>query len=455
MEDDRATVETTVSADPHPDNSEVVHRGLASRALPSSISSILQKSGRLLKRGQERDDWGLCSLEDFEHALPPSLKEGKKSLAALASQLSGGPGKDLAQPYQLALAQALSNGSSENLVGMTISLQNLQPLDRSSTEAPLPKQDLLVTGVLGYYRWSLVVNTVDVETKKEFSVSIPIVSNSDVDKYDDNGLEQQVRVAAEEEKGALLQVCGSIPAKSAASQKGVAVPYYTGQVLRLDNIHTTGDFKIFNTVSVMGKVVGDISSVVSIAEGLEPNMKNYIAHRLLHIVLKLERSAVGHMQLGWRSLFLREDGSFVLGNFCSCAPFGEEKSRLSGLVQLIQEPSVLTRFVDSKRLVPDAKANLWNLGVLLFQLYTGTEHPYAEVVGPGWRSDPSAAAFQLLRMEIRSEMLIPQLERSKVPLRWGGLILRLLEPQSVNRITAFQLVQEFPDLIGPQSVAND
>ena len=64
-------------------------------------------------------------------------------------------------------------------------------------------------------------------------------------------------------------------------------------------------------------------------------------------------------------------------------------------------------------------------------------------------------ASQLLKEEIRSEMLIPQLEQSKVPPKWRALMLRLLEPQSVNRITAFQLVQEFPDLIEPQYVVND
>ena len=533
MEDDPAIVDTVVSADSDPGKGDAasivdvqkiarsllrnqvgvqrlllvvaglvllvaVHKGLASRALPRPISSAMQESGGLqekgqerddsgldsvedfeqapppsleegketlaalaskvpgdLEKGQERDDWGLYSLEYFEQALPPSLKEGKKSLAALAPKLSGDLAHDAGEPYQRAVAQALSNGSSENLVGMTISLHNPQPLGGTSTEGPSSTQNLLVTRILGYYPWNLLVNAEDVETKEEFSVSIPIMSNSNVKKYAKDDLEQQVKLAVEQEQETILRVCGNIPAKSAASQKDMAVPYYVGQILGLDNIHSSGDFKIFNTAAVMGKVVGDISSLVSVAEGLQPSMWDYIAHRLLQIVLKLERSGVGHLQLSRKSLFLREDGSFVLGNFCSCAPFGEEKSHISGQVQLTLEASLMSRYLESKRLVPDAKANLWYLGVLLFQFYTGTGHPYAEVVGPGRRGDPSAAAFQLLRMEIRSEMLIPQLERSKVPLRWGGLILRLLEPQSVNRITAFQLVQEFPDLIGPQSVAND
>ena len=184
-------------------------------------------------------------------------------------------------------------------------------------------------------------------------------------------------------------------------------------------------------------------------------MRDYIAHRLLQIVLKVELSGVGHMQVRWNSLFLREDGSFLLGNFCSAAPFGVEKSQLSGLIQLTLEPSALASFYEKSEFVPQAKVNLWGLGAFLFQLYTWQYLPYSELGGEEWWEETGKAARRLLDSGIRSDFLIPQLERSNVPSRWRALILRLLEPHSDNRITGDEIVREFPDLVDPQSVLNN
>ncbi|CDJ59311.1 hypothetical protein EMWEY_00056840 [Eimeria maxima] len=483
-EGNEGIVDTTVSADPDLNNGEVaymlnvreaagsllrkqvrmpiwillvaglvflvaVHRGLRSRAVPRRTRDTLGK------KGPEHDDWGLGSLEDFEQVLPPSLEKGKKLLAALASEVPDGLENDEAEPHQRALARALSNGSSDSLVGMTISLQNLKPLSRGTTEGPLPQQELLVTRILGYYRWNLLVNAEDVETKEEFSVSIPIVINSDLEGFDEDSAEQEVKLAAEQERETILQVCGDIPAKLAPSQKGIAVPYYTGEIVGLDSIHSAEDFKIVNSASVMEKVVGDIFSVATATGGLERGMRDYIAHRLLQIVLKVELSGVGHTQLRWSSFFLREDGSFLLGNFCSAAPFGEEKNLLSGLVGPTLEPSALASFYEKSELVPEAKLNLWGLGAFLFQLYTRDYLPYGELGGEDWWEETGKAARGLLDSGIRSDFLIPQLERSNVPSRWRALILRLLEPHSDNRITGDEIVRDFPDLVDPQSVLNN
>ncbi|CDJ59622.1 hypothetical protein EMWEY_00023550 [Eimeria maxima] len=488
MEGDEATVETTVSADPDPEKNEVasildvrqiagsllrkqvgkrpllllvagfvllvaVHRALASRGLLSFMSSTWQRADRLLGKGQERGDWGLCSLEHFEQELSPSLMEGKKSLAALASKVRAHDDDKAVWPYQRALAWALSNNTKGSLVGMTISLRNTKPLNRTIIEGHLP-QELRVTSIVGYFRWNLVVNAEDVETKKEFSVSIPVISDSDAYSFIEDGIEKYVEVAAEQEKKAMLQACGNIPAKLAASQKGIALPYYTGQILGLDNIHQAGGYKVLSSVAVMEKVVGSLGSAFSVGT-VDENALNYIAHRLLQIVLNFERSGVGHTQLAWESLWLREDGSFLLGNFGSCAPVGEQKARLSGRLSLNLEPTVMTRYAESDKLIIDDQANLWSLGILLFQLYGGVEHPYEQLGGAEWSDQPEKLAQRLLKEGIRSEFLVPQLQQKQFPLRWGGLILRLLEPDRANRITGSQIMTQFADLIKPQSVANE
>ena len=159
----------------------VAHGGLRSCAVPGRISDAVGK------KAQEHGDWGLDTLEHFEQVLPTSLEKGKRLLAALASGLSGGPEEDAAEPFQLALARALPNGSSDSLVGMTISLRNSRPLSRSATEGSLPQQNLLVTRILGYHRWNLLVNAEDVETREQFSVSIPIMRNNDFEGSDEDG----------------------------------------------------------------------------------------------------------------------------------------------------------------------------------------------------------------------------------------------------------------------------
>ncbi|CDJ29696.1 uncharacterized protein EMH_0051880 [Eimeria mitis] len=90
---------------------------------------------------------------------------------------------------------------------------------------------------------------------------------------------------------------------------------------------------------------------------------------------------------------------------------------------------------------------MWSLGVLLFQLYTGEDHPYGKVEGPDWAEQAESLSQQLLRDGTRSDILIPKLDAAEVPERWAELILRLLEPQRAHRIGAFQVIKEFPDLI--------
>ncbi|CDJ36426.1 LOW QUALITY PROTEIN: uncharacterized protein EMH_0085030 [Eimeria mitis] len=176
----------------------------------------------------------------------------------------------------------------------------------------------------------------------------------------------------------------------------------------------------------MERIVGDLGHLRCKGGELKKKARDYIASRLLQIVLKLEHSGIGHLRLSWDSLFLREDGSFFLGNFGNGAPFDEVLSPLRGTLSPNAEPHTIYLSEKNKIVVPEAKGNMWSLGVLLYQLYTGNEHPYGKMEGSDWMQGEASLSEYLLRANIRSQVLIPQLEASKVPKRWAQLIVRLL-----------------------------
>ncbi|CDJ32625.1 uncharacterized protein EMH_0076540 [Eimeria mitis] len=329
---------------------------------------------------------------------------------------------------------------------MNISVHNWKPLNWAVSDRRLP-DTLRISEVVTYYRWNLVVNVEDVVTKEEYSLNIPIIHMEEGPDLEEEDIYQAMGLAAAEEKESMLQACGNTPGELAASQKGIKVALYTGEISGLDRTHLERHLKVYNTVSLMEKVVGDLGCLRYTAREVEQKARDYIASRLLQIVIKVELSGVGHLQLDWDSLFLREDGSFFLGNFGSGAPFGEEISPLRGSVALQQEPAVMSHYAHSSAFVAEAKVNMWGLGILLYQLYTGYDHPYGVVEGLDWAEQAASLSKQLLDSRKRSQDLIPQLEASKVPKRWAQLIVRLLEPRRMHRIGGFQILQEFPDLL--------
>ncbi|CDJ53859.1 hypothetical protein, conserved [Eimeria brunetti] len=426
-----------------------MHRRPASRLDRGLLS--LGLGGSAQEEGSQRDEWGLLPLEKFEQTLSPKLKEGKEALALWASEFSCGDFRNpLAEGHQRAVARALSKGSKDALVGMTIVVQKMQPLNWSVADRPLP-QMLRITKVVDYYRWNLLVNAEDVVTKHEYSISIPIIDRSREAIYSEEELRDHMLQAAVEEKETMLQACGNISADLAASEKGLAVPLYTAEISGFNQIHSVGDSRIYGTAGLMDKVVGDLEHLRYTASGVEKKARDYIASRLLQIVLKVERAGIGHLQLDWNSFFVRKDGSFFLGNFGSGGPFGDSISPLRGIITMYPEPNMMYHFANTSEFVPEAKTNMWGLGVLLYQLFTGKEQPYGDIDGANWAQQVEDVSEQLLLQDIRSDTLAPELKAAGVPQRWAELIQRLLEPQRANRIGAFQIVTEFPDLVKPDA----
>ena len=146
----------------------------------------------------------------------------------------------------------------------------------------------------------------------------------------------------------------------------------------------------------MERAVGSLQNLIRTAEDVEEQARDYIAARLVHMALKLEHSGVGHLQFDWDSLFVRRDGSFLLGNFASAAPFGECIYPFKAFVTHPAEPSVMMAFDKSGVFIPEARINTWGPEVLLYQLYTAQAYPYGRLTENGW----PAEALLLLRASV-------------------------------------------------------
>ncbi|CDI84848.1 hypothetical protein EPH_0059710 [Eimeria praecox] len=331
---------------------------------------------------------------------------------------------------------------------MTIVLENVKPFNWSIENKPLP-QALRITGVVEYYRWNLVLTAEDIATKKEYLVNIPAADISKRSNFSEDAFREEMRRTAEHEKNAALQACGCMPAGLAASQKGISIPVYTGEISGLDQIHSVGNIRIYGTVGLMEGAVRNFGHLSHRIGTLDEKARDYMAYRLLMVALKLEQAGVAHLELDWSGLFLREDG--LLGNFGSAAPFGHERPFLTGVLPRYPEPNVIVQLSESGLTMPEAKTNMWHLGILLFHLYTGNQDSCGGHMGRDAMQEIMTLSKVLLEKGLRSNVLIPELEASNVPRRWVELIVRLLEPTRAHRISGFQVVREFPDLINQQA----
>lgn len=391
----------------------------------------------------QNDAWGLPSLDYFESTLHSRLRRGREAIAAWVARfnnsryLSGSANKS-----QRLLAEALSSGASDSLVGMTVILRDARPLNWSDKAGP---KILRITKVVDVLQWSLVAHAEDL-SGKTYTFHIPVIRKKWVEDMDVALFLHKVREAATAQTESSMQACGNLPAELVAAQKGFAIPIFSTEIVGMDPAFSARDSYIFNRVVLMEKFQGNLGIIKSAASSVMLEAREYIASRLLQIVLKLEQSGVGHISIDWSSLFLRDDGTFLLGNFVSASPFGKPASDLMSAVSNYPDPNMVLQSQDNG-IAPTAGSNLWTLGVLLFELYTGDSEPFGSLDAADWEQQALSLSEKLVREGTRSEVLASKLDVAKTPTRWKQLIIRLLEPSPVHRITGFEVVREFADLL--------
>ncbi|CDI83301.1 hypothetical protein, conserved [Eimeria acervulina] len=412
--------------------------------LSGSLASVLSIR-RPTQPVTNYDDWGLPSLEDFERTLSSRLKQGKAALAAWAVEFyTSDAVAQSVETSQRIVCEALWERTVGSFVGMVLVLRGTRPLKLDDEIRHLPHV-LRVTKVAGVLRWGLLLHAEDIDANREFSLQIPMLDEDVIEVFGVETFLGKAREAFKDERNAEIQACGSVSAALTASLKGFAVTLYTAEIVGVSPVCSAGETLILNQPKLLEKFQGTLNDLKKSAPGVMAKARDYIATRLLHIVLKLEKTGIGHLALDWDSLFLREDGSFLLGDFGSSAPFGRPIiSELASLSDHL-EPGILA--AEDTGLSPAPGTNLWSLGIMLFQLYTGKDNPYGTEEGNSHGDAAKSLAKGLLTRGVRSYILNHELAASNVPLRWQQLILRLLEPRSSNRINGFEIIWEFFDLL--------
>ncbi|CDJ50487.1 hypothetical protein, conserved [Eimeria brunetti] len=412
----------------------------------SVLSASVPSGSHPVERAAQFDDWGLSSLEHFERTLPSKLQQGKAALAAWVAEFyaSDAAPQSVESPHRV-VCEALWGKSVDSFVGMVLVLRGARPLKAEDQVRHLPHV-VQVKKVAAALQWGLLLHVEDVDTHQEHSLQIPMLSEDVPTIF---GPEQFLKKAGEaftNEQKTETQACGNMAADQVGSLKGFAVTLYTAEIAGVAPVCFAKGAYVLNRPKLMEKVQGNFADLKIRAPGLMVEARDYIASRLLQIVLKIEQTGIGHLALDWGSLFLRGDGSFLLGNFGSSAPFGRPIiSELTSVSDQL-DPGILLAAGDIG-LAPAPGGNLWSLGILLFQLYTGKGNPYGTAKGDSPRDAATKLAKGLLSREVRSYVLANELAALNVPSRWQQLILRLLEPRTANRITGFEITREFPDLV--------
>ncbi|CDJ50485.1 hypothetical protein EBH_0034050 [Eimeria brunetti] len=397
------------------------------------------------------DTWGLQSLAHFEKTLSPELKQGKEEVAHLlhTSCLSKHEPDKFLKTLEQRAARAISGGDKDALVGMTVALSNVEPIKPRGGECAYLPDSVLVTRILSVRYPSIMMEVKDTVTGNMHAMRIRMFHSNRAHspEYEEKLLASTQQWADSEEAIARQASCGC-PAHLVASQKGLAVPLYVGNIADIPKAFVLDGFYFFSRVQIFEDLHGEFNFSSLITAGLSLNAKEYIAHRLLQIVLKLQQALLSHNNLEWENISARPDGSFLLSGFDACVPFGTavgEQIRLSGKTL---EPTLrIQENVYAEKAVPSSTSDLWSLGMLLYELFTGGRLPYTDNE-TAYTEDPLAMARHLIGVEAGPEQLVAILNDANCPVRWKLLIMRLLYPVRGARITARGILTDFPDLVG-------
>lgn len=434
-----------------------LHQSADSTAKALRVSDIRPPatiSGRWTHRQlpAQYDEWGLPTIAHFEETLSPTLKQGKDAIAqAIAhseSKKSSSLSVDPANRQHLA-ARTLSNDKSDSLLGMTLELEDVVPFKRRAENKPVPSK-MRITKVVGSDPSGLLVLAEDVKSRQLYTMRVCIMQAPLASEFPDSeSLFETISYWNEIDDKVVSQISKSTPEGEDDSQQIATIPIYTANVAGATDATVINGSYVFGQVYLLEELHGSMQTLDLKGEELLPQTHEYIGSRLLQVFLKLQKAGISSAAVDWSNIFVRPDGSFVVSGFRSSSPFGWPYGPFAAFNLERSEPqlvlSIFRSLETSESCVSHPAVDMWLLGTLLYELFTKGESAYGM---DEWyeMEDSRKLAKGLLERKTRSEVLRPQLEAANVPERWLELILRLLEPERVNRITAFGIMKEFPDL---------
>lgn len=400
---------------------------------------------------------GLPTMEQAEARMPQSAKEGKMYLEAIAAEGEKPDTSNLFLKLQLtALAKALTSGEVGDIMGLRISLANITSIHDPDAESDATLV-VKVTGVLSHTYRDVVLQVVDEASGSTKALRV-LVDSSIPSASGYTTVDKRINEEFQLEMRNTKQACADVAPNRAARNKGIAVPLYVATMTGIRPVTRVDGMCIFYKVQLMEPFQINLQLLWEKHKKEErhflPGAKEYIARRLLLATLFLQETQVVYNDFNFENILVRKDGSVLISNFTSGVLFGEKRKLALRLSGQVVEPQIALEYLAAKRsdahVTGQPQVNMWSLGAILYELFTNGQSPYnyrennCLYVQSGDRD-----LLENLIKDNPSEGVVRRaLEEADVPLNWQNLICRLTRVNRNERITAEQIVQGFPELIG-------
>ncbi|CDJ30371.1 uncharacterized protein EMH_0057520 [Eimeria mitis] len=395
------------------------------------------------------EPWALPSVSEAESQSTPSLVYGKEEIAAAVGEREVHdfpPRGSLGQEMLGALGDKVSKGKRSSLLGAIIRLKNIQKL--GSNEVDKEGGEFYVNKYMGENTTCVFVEVVQVATLKRYAMRLqslpPTVGGETVSPQLAKAIHQESIVAS---TTAMLEAVGNAPLDKAAEERGLALAESVATIANVDEpvrcsrVYASGD------VQLMELFYGNLEDVFTSETQLSMDAKLYAARRVLHQLLLLQSAGVSTNNLKLETMYMQKDGSFFFGGFDETSRIGDVLGRVGGGASRDAKNKMLLAVREALSR-PEArhahsKLDMWDLGVCLYRIFTDGSMPF----DLDKRSSSRSVLPILQEEQLRGSDLREQLFMAGVPHRWATLIMRLLEPDSRQRIDAQTVVMHFPDLL--------
>ncbi|CDI77933.1 hypothetical protein, conserved [Eimeria acervulina] len=393
--------------------------------------------------------WKAPPVDSEEERTSPNAQIVRGVLWEVVNQLEE---DDPAVPSQEAsrvmktVAETISRGQSSQLIGMTIQLTKITEVG-SGKPLPGPRAHL-VTKFIGEGQSSILLCVQDVKTREESALRINLLPANEQSSIlatgERNISSQMVRTAQ-----AIMAVRGDTPAAAVAKEKGIAAITSVAKIKGMPDVLHTQHFTVLSTVEKMENIQVTLRDVLDVLDWVPTGTRAFLARHVLKTVLHLQWAGWSNNQINSSSFGVQDDGSVLLFGFESSVPFGSVIPADADVSAVYTEPELLASIVceESCEFQPIAnpKADLWSLGVLLYEILMDGELPFGLSSLP---PDEETVAYVVqLGAHASPESLTVDMEYRGIHKRWQSLIVRLLNPDREKRISAEEIVKDFSDLL--------
>nr|UYX46110.1 ROP38 [Eimeria stiedai] len=392
------------------------------------------------------------TLSEAEKHWPHEVLEGKKHFVSLLPEESQLLELFPERPVLRALADAISGGRATALFGQSVQLEDIEAAGGSVCSLPSSGSFKIIRPLgSGDFHVDVVVQPEDGDAE----YALRFFASSENTSL----LSAEVGSAFEGEFNGATKALGGRSAVEGMEESGFAGPLYAASIRGIDASTKLHGVSVYPRVLLYSLFRGNLENILYQLGDLPPNSKEYVARRLVTLVLLLQKAGVAHNNLEFKNFFVRSDGSIFVGNFSAAVFFGEKIQRhLLGLNPAFAPPELLlavskedngTGVMDGENeFIAKPAGDMWSLGAMLFSFFTKGNTPYDLLGDPEIGIYYDTVLKELFERNAQPDQLKRFLEIFSVPGQWIQLMMRLLTLKSGDRMTGEQLLVSFPELSG-------